>query len=260
MYSASRLGVLLVCAGTMLPAAELRVCADPNNLPYSNQRGEGFENELARLAARDLGRTVRFVWATQRERYLRNLTGGRCDVVMGLPAGFDRVATTRPYYRSSYVFVSRRGHGSAIQSFDDAALKRARIGVHLLQHEQDVIPPAQALIDRGLANHIVWYKLYPDFTRPNPPAALIEAVERGEVDVAVAWGPMAGYFAERAPAPLEIRPVWPQRERAVPLAFDISMGVRQGDAELLRGLNGFIARRGPDIRRVLKKYGDPLEN
>ena len=114
------------------------------------------------------------------------------------------------------------------------------------------------LIRRGLARNISWYKLYPNFTRANPPAALIEAVERGEIDVAVAWGPMAGYFAEHAPVALELNPVSPQRDGPVPLAFDISMGVRPADHALLTSLNAFIGRRQTEIRRVLRKYGVPL--
>ena len=261
MFSGSRAACLLACFTVSITAsaADLRVCADPNNLPYSNERGEGFENELARLAARDLGRTLRFVWDPQHGRYLkRTLFAGRCDVVMGVPAAFDRVATTSPYYRSSYVFVWRRERGPQVRSFDDHALRTARIGVHLMQNDHDIAPPAQALIARGLAHNIAWYKLYPDFTRPNPPSELIEAVERGDIDVAVAWGPMAGFFAERAPVSLGLNPVAPQTEGPAAFAFDISMGVRPGDTRLLSELNEFINRRRAEIRRVLQKYGVPL--
>lgn len=237
----------------------LRICADPNNLPYSNIREQGFENRLARLAARGLGRAVRYVWAPQRGDYLRNtIQAGRCDVVMGIPSAVREVQVTRPYYRSSYVFVSRRDRHLAVRSFDDPSLKMERIGLHVLQHEDAAVPPAQALMDRGLARNIVWYKLFPDFTRANPPAALIEAVERGDIDMAVAWGPMAGYFARHASVPLDIEPVSPQFERSIPLAFDISMGVRQGDTKLLAQLNGVIERSRIEIRRLLAQYGVPV--
>ena len=248
-----------LAASTMASAANLRVCADPNNLPFSNERGQGFENELARLAAHDLGLGVQFVWWPQHGRYLKKtLFGGLCDVVIGVPAKMDRLATTRPYYRSSYVFVWRRGRWPAIQSFDDAALTSARIGVQFMQNDHDLAPPAQALIDRGLARNIVWYKLYPDFTRPNPPSALIEAVELGDVEVAVAWGPMAGYFAGHSRIPLAVSPVSPQQAGAIPLAFDISMGVKPDNTRLLTELNEFIGRRQTEIRGILAKYGVPL--
>lgn len=258
MYSGSS---MLACLLLVLSAqaADLRVCADPGNMPFSNQRAEGFENALARLAAHNLNRPVRFVWVSQHGRYLKNsLLAGRCDVVMGVPAGLDRLATTRPYYRSSYVFVWRRGHEPAIRSFDDRALRTARIGVQVMQNDHDMSPAARLLATRGLARNIVWYKLYPDFSRPNPPAALIEAVERNEVDVAVAWGPMAGYFAAHAPVVLDLHRAQPQNAAGEPLAFNISMGVRRGDVELLKELNAFIVRRRPEIRRILRRYGVPL--
>ena len=254
----SMIAIVLGC-GCIARAADLRVCADPNNLPFSNERGQGFENELARLAAHDLGLGLQYVWWPQHGRYLKNtLFAGRCDVVIGVPSKLDRLATTRPYYRSSYVFVWRRGRGPAVRSFDDAALKKAHIGVQFMQNDHDFAPPARALIDRGLAPNIAWYKLYPDFTRPNPPAALIEAVERGDVDIAVAWGPLAGYFAAHAPVPLEVKPVTPQREGDIPLAFDISMGVKPGNTRLLIDLNNFITKRRAEIRGILSKYGVPL--
>jgi mxaJ protein len=238
---------------------DLRVCSDPNNLPYSNSREQGFENGLARLVARDLGRTVRYVWVPQRGDYFRKtLLANRCDLVMGMPSAITEAQATRPYYRSSYVFVSRRDRHLGVHSFDDPPLRVERIGLHILQNDGAAVPPAQALADRGLARNIVWYRLFPNFTRKNPPAALIEAVERGDIDMAVAWGPMAGYFASHASVPLDIVPVSPQLERSIPLAFDISMGVRRGDTKLLAQLNGVIERRRTGIRRLLERYGVPV--
>jgi quinoprotein dehydrogenase-associated probable ABC transporter substrate-binding protein len=261
MYStrASFSSILLAWTALGMHAADLRVCADPNNLPYSNAHEQGFENKLARLVARDLGRTVRYVWSPQRGHFFRDtIQAGRCDLVMGVPSVIGAVQPTRPYYRSSYVFVSRRSRHLAIRSFDDQSLRTKRIGVHLIGSDDAAVPPAQALIDRGLAKNIVWYKLYPDFSRANPPAALIDAVERGDIDVAVAWGPLAGYFATRAAVPLEIVPVSPQFERSLPLAFDISMGVRHGDTKLLAELNAIIERRRSEIRRLLQTFGVPV--
>jgi mxaJ protein len=250
---------LLIFIGVVASyGAELRVCADPNNMPYSNAQGRGFENELAQMIARDFGRTLVYHWAPQRGRYLKNgLNAGRCDVVLGAVSGMDRVWTTRPYYRSSYVFVARSDGGASIRSFDDPALQRARIGVHVLQSEDATSPPAQVLLDRGLTRNLHWYKLYPDFTRENPQAALIEAVASGDVDVALVWGPLAGYFAKHATAPLSVTPVPNQVEKSIPLAFDISMAVRRGDTGLLSALNKELKFRKSEIRELLHKYGVP---
>lgn len=195
MCSVCNAALALLCSLAMLGvarAADLRVCADPNNLPYSNSDEQGFENKLAEVVARDLGRTLQYSWSPQRGDFLRKtLDTGACDVVMGIPSGIEEAHTTRPYYRSSYAFVWRRDRHLSIHSFDDASLKNMRIGIHVLQHEDATAPPAQALIDRGLMHNIAWYKLFPDFSRSNPPAALIEAVERGDIDMAIAWGPLA---------------------------------------------------------------------
>ena len=238
---------------------DLRVCADPNNLPYSNASGQGYEIDLARLAGRNLGRSVQFVWAPQRGAFLQNtLYAGRCDVVMSIPTSIADVRATHPYYRSSYVFVTRADRHLNIRSFDDPRLKKLRIGVQILQNESgSATPPAAALMDRQLANNIVWYRIYPNFSRSNPAAALVEGVERGEIDVAVAWGPLAGFCARQAATPLEIHAVSPAIEHSVPLAFDISMGVRRDDATLCAALNRIIARREPEIRRILERYGVP---
>lgn len=239
---------------------DLRVCADPNNLPYSDAAGHGYEVELAQLAGHDLGRKVQFVWATERGDFIRNtLYADKCDVLMSIPSSLPDVRATRAYYRSSYVFVTRRDRHLAIHSFDDPRLKNLRIGVQILQNEAgSTTPPAQALIDRRLSNNIVWYRIFPDFRRSNPAAALIEGVERGEIDIAIAWGPLAGYCARTMPVPLDIASVSPQVEHSVPLAFDISMGVRRGDRKLCSDLNAVIQRRQSDIRRVLSKYGVPV--
>jgi mxaJ protein len=252
--------ILMLALGSS--AGDLRVCADPNNLPYSNAAGQGYEVELAQLAARDLGARVQFVWAAQRGKFLeKTLDAGKCDVIMSIPSSVAEVRTTHPYYRSSYVFVSRRDRSLDIQSFNDARLRNLRIGVQILQNEAgSATPPAQALIDRQLSNNIVWYKIFPDFSRSTPAAALIEGVVRGDIDVAVAWGPLAGYCARQVATPLDIENVSPASERSLPLAFDISMGVRASDTELCSKLNAFIEQRGPEIRALLKTYGVPLDD
>lgn len=239
---------------------ELRVCADPNNLPFSNQRGLGFENRLAELIASELNARVSYTWWAQRRGFFRNtLRAGLCDVVMGVPSSFEMAMPSRPYYRSTYVFVYRRDSGVQVRSFDDEALRSLRIGVHVVGDDYTNPPPAQALARRGIVGNVVGFSLYDDYTRPNPPARLIEAVARGEVDLAIVWGPFAGYFAPRQNVPLEIIPVAPQVDLPfVPFVFDISMGVRREDHELRERLDSIIQKRASEIDALLAEYGVPL--
>ena len=182
---------------TRAPAA-LRVCADPNNLPFSNNRGEGFENRLAAMLAQDLGMRVEYTWWAQRRGFVRQtLDAGECDIVMGMPAGFGRVETTRPYYQSTYVFVSRRDRALGLRSLDDERLKHLRIGVQIIGDDFANSPPAHALSARNIVRNVVGYSVLGDYSRPNPPARIVEAVAAGDVDVALVWGPLAGYFAPR---------------------------------------------------------------
>jgi mxaJ protein len=237
-------------------AAELRVCADPNNLPFSNARGEGFENRLAEMVARDLGRRVAYTWWPQRRGFLRNtLNAGRCDVVMGVPAGLDAVRTTRPYYRSTYVFVTRRGM-PAVRTFDDPVLRRVKVGVQLIGDDYANSPPAHALAARGITANVVGFTVYGDYAQPSPPARIVRAVARREVDVAVVWGPLAGFFAPRQRAALLLRPV-PDGGPALPMAFDIAMGVRRADRALQEARDAVIARRRPAIDAMLARIHVP---
>jgi mxaJ protein len=250
---------LLLCACTPKPKV-LRVCADPNNLPFSNSRGEGFENKLVELVARELGRKVEYTWWAQRRGYVRNtLKDDRCDVWPGVATQVEMVATTRPYYRSTYVFVTRADRNLAIASFDDPQLKRLKIGVQMIGDDASNTPPTHALARRGIVGNVRGYMLYGDYSKPNPPAAIIEAVDRGEVDVAVAWGPLAGYFARRAAHPLTLTPVQPWLDGPQwPMVYDISMGVRRDDAELRQALDQIIERNAYRIDALLAAYSVPL--
>ncbi|HJT16136.1 MAG TPA: substrate-binding domain-containing protein [Thermoanaerobaculia bacterium] len=241
-------------------AADLRVCADPNNLPFSNRVQQGFENALAQLVAHDLGRTVKYYWWPQRRGFVRNtLNAGKCDVVMGVPSNYELTLTTQPYYRSTYVFITRHDRHLNIHSFNDSILKRLRIGVHEPGNDYANVPPAQALINRGLANNIVGYVLTGDYSKPNPPANLIDAVARGDIDVAIAWGPLGGYFSKREPVRLDVVPVSPQIDLPfLPFVFDISMGVRRGNQPMRDALDSVLQRRQSDIRALLARYGVPL--
>jgi mxaJ protein len=165
---------------------------------------------------------------------------------------------TRPYYRSTYVFVTRRDRNLHITSLDDPALRKLRIGVHLIGDDYANTPAAHSLAARGLTSNIIGYTLYGDYAKPNPPARLIEAVENKNVDVAIAWGPLAGYFAKRSRVPLDLRPVTPARDGTLQYVFDIAMGVRRRDSTRFAVLDSEIQRRQPQIEHILREYGVPL--
>jgi quinoprotein dehydrogenase-associated probable ABC transporter substrate-binding protein len=249
---------VFVLAACSEPSRVLRVCADPNNLPFSNDELEGFENRIASLIGEELEARIEYVWWAQRRGFIRNtLREGRCDAVMGVPADFEMTRTTAPYYRSSYVFVTRQGaHQPA--SFDDPFLATATIGVHLIGDDFANSPPAHALSARGLINNVRGYSIYGDYKRPNPPAELVRAVADGQIDVAVAWGPLAGYFARSSPVPLQLTRVHPDEEPPFPFVFDVAMGVARSNEPLQRELDGVIARRRADIENILRDYGVPM--
>lgn len=254
----------LLTAATLLGACRpapppLRVCADPNNLPYSNEAREGFENLLADLIAADLGTTVEYTWAAQRRGFVRTtLRAGECDVIMGVPSSFELSLQTRPYYRSTYMFVTQRQRAISLASFDDEALRALRIGVHIIGDDYANAPPAHALARRGIIENVVGFSVFGDYRDPNPPARLIDAVARGDIDVAVAWGPLAGYFAARQNEPLALVPVSPQIDLPfLPHVFDIAMGVRHGEFDLRDRLDEVLERRAGDIDALLDTYGVP---
>jgi quinoprotein dehydrogenase-associated probable ABC transporter substrate-binding protein len=234
------------------------VCADPNNLPFSNERGEGFENRLAALLAEELGARLQYTWWPQRRGFVRNtLRAGRCDVIVGVPAGYGLVLTTRAYYRSTYVFVARADAPVAVRSLDDPVLRTLRIGVHLIGDNYMNPPPAHALARRGITGNVVAFTVYGDYATPNPPARILDAVIRREIDVAIVWGPLAGYFA-REHAPLQVRPLVPMADSdGLPFTFSIAMGVREGENALRDELQAALDRRATDVTRLLDAYGVP---
>jgi len=244
------------------PAGVLRVCADPNNLPFSNQRLEGFENKIAELIGTELGEKVEYTWWAQRRGFIRNtLKAGSCDVVIGLPTGFEMALTTAPYYRSSYVFLSRRDRHLNVTSFDDPRLKQLNIGVQIIGDDFSNTPPAHALTNRHIVGNVKGYTLYGDYAQPNPPARIIEAVSDRDVDLAIVWGPLAGYFAKHQSVPMEITPVSPQIDAPfLPFVYDISMGVRRDDPQLHDQLDQILERKRQEINRILDDYGVPRVN
>lgn len=250
--------LLTLMAPTAAHAAVLRVCADPNNLPFSNRAGQGFENKIAALVARDLGDSVAYTYAVQNERFVAHtLKAGKCDVTMGAAPGMEGVETTMPYYASAYVFVSRRSEALNLTSLSDPRLKKLKIGVHLIG--DNATPPSMALGEEGIVDNVKGYMIYDDLSKPNPPARLIEAVEDKDVDVAAAWGPLAGYFAKRSPVPLTVTPI-AATARFAPLRFRfaVAMGVRKGNTALRSKLDAVIRREKPAIRNILRSYGVPL--
>jgi len=238
----------------------LRVCADPNNLPFSNDRHEGFENKIADVVAKDLGRTVQYYWQPQRRGFIRTtLRAGECDVVMGLPSSFDLARVTKPYYRSAYYFVSNRARGLHIRSLDDPQLRRLRVGIEITGDDYDNPPAAQALAARHIIDNVRGFPVYGDYSSSHPSWGVLNALEQGDVDVAIAWGPLAGYVASRTRARIEMHPVTPQVDApALRFVYDISMGVRRQDRALAAALDAAIQRHAQEIRAILTEYGVPF--
>jgi len=241
------------------PDGVLRVCADPNNLPFSNERGEGFENKIAELLAHELNERVEYTWWAQRRGFFRNtLKSGVCDVVIGVPAGFEMALTTKPYYRSTYVFLYRKDRGLKINSLDDPILKTLRIGVQMIGDDFSNAPPAHALSRRNIVDNVRGYTLYGDYSQQNPPARIVDAVAKGDIDLAIVWGPLAGYFAKQSRVPLDVVPVSPQIDQPfLPFVFDISMGVRRGDQDLKDQVEQVMEKRRGEIDRILEDYRVP---
>jgi mxaJ protein len=251
------IAVLLVLAGGA-QGRELRVCADPNNLPFSNEAGEGFENKIVDLIAHELNAQVRYTWWAQRRGFLRNtLKAEICDLVPGLPANLEGVRTTAPYYRSSYVFVTR-SEGPEVSSFNDPVLRQVKVGVHLIGDDGSNTPPAHALARRGIIDNVRGYMIYGDYNQPNPPARILDALAEGEIDVAVVWGALGGYFAQRESVPLKVTPVRPAFDGPqLPMVFDISMAVRKEEDALRQEIDAVLSRRRSDIDAILSAYDVP---
>jgi mxaJ protein len=241
------------------PPRELRVCADPNNLPFSNARGQGFENRIAQIIAADLRASVKYTWWAQRRGFIRNtLKAGECDIVLGFPSSMDMALTTKPYYRSSYVFVSRADRRLKIASLNDQVLRKLRIGVQVVGDDYAATPAAEALLRRKLGRNLVGFSIYGDYGRDSPPKEIIEAVAAGNVDVAIVWGPLAGYYAKHSSIPLETRPVIPSIDLPfLPFVYDIAIGVRSEDTDLRDELESVLDRRENDIKKILDEYGVP---
>lgn len=255
-----------VVRGAIADPARLRVCADPANMPFSNHAEQGFENILAKLVARQLGESVAFVWVSPSQSSpIAALASGSCDAVMGVPADITTVATTQPYYWSSYVFVSRADRDLGITSFKDARLKQLKIGIEAINGNVTATPPARLLAQKGLAAQLVSFPITSN-SENDSPARLIEAVAKGAIDVAALWGPQGGYFAQTARVKLRVTPIADTEEFSshkerfdiADLQYDIAMAVRPGDDARRSALNEIISENRPQIQRLLQRYGVPL--
>ncbi len=253
-------GALLLFLAGCGARAPLRVCADPNNLPFSNRAGQGFENKLAELVAADQGRKLDYVWWAQRRGNVREtLKAGRCDVVPGVGGGLEMLATTRPYYSSTYVSVTRADRDLAISSFDDPRLRRLRIGVQMIGDDFSNTPPAHALSSRGIVANVRGFMVYGDYSRPAPQADIVKAVASGALDVAFVWGPTAAWFARSQPVKLRLTRLEPvDRSTGQPMAYAVAMGMRRGEPELKARLEQSLERRRAEIERLLASYAVPL--
>lgn len=250
MYSRF-LSLLLFFISPFVLAKELRVCADPDNLPYSRRDESGFENRIASLVAAELGATLAYTWHPQQRGFVRKTIGaGTCDVWMGVPADFERVLTTKPYYRSSYVFVFNR---IALRSFDDPQLKSLRIGVQLPGNDLAATPPGHALALRGAIDNVSGFAVMGE---SHAAERIVEAIAAGKLDAGVVWGPQAGFFA--AKKALNISPAEaPAELKGIPFEFSIAMGVKHGRRALRDELDGVIDRRRADLEAILVEYHVP---
>jgi len=238
-------------------AGVLRVCADPDNMPASNDKGEGYENKIAELIAKEWKATVEYAWwPIRRGFFARALNGRYCDIAMTAPAGLDVAATTKPYFRSAYVIVYRKDSGLNLTSLDDPTWKKLKIGVHLLNADAENTPPAMAMSAHGVVGNLVGFTtFYSDLTRPDD---IIKAVINKQVDAAIVWGPVAGYFAKQSPVPLVLNPILSDSASNIPFAFSIAMGVRRRDRELRDSLQKVIDLKRPEIEAILRDYAVPL--
>jgi quinoprotein dehydrogenase-associated probable ABC transporter substrate-binding protein len=231
----------------------LRVCADPRNLPFSNEKGEGFENKLAELFATKLQKKIDYMYFPQATGFVRLTLGAhRCDVIMGFPQGDDLVQGTNPYYRTAYALISKQGSGlDDVTALDDARLKGRHIGIVA------GTPPATNMAVNGLMANAKPYPLMIDTRFDSSVEAMVNDLNKGEIDAAVLWGPMAGFYAKKSNPPLHVTPL--VHEKAGPqLVYRIGMGVRRADQNWKRLLNRLIQENQPEINKILVAYGVPL--
>jgi quinoprotein dehydrogenase-associated probable ABC transporter substrate-binding protein len=231
----------------------LRVCADPRNLPFSNEKGEGFENKLAEYFAAKLQKKLDYMYFPQATGFVRVTLGAhRCDVIMGFPQGDDLVQGTNPYYRTAYALIAKQANGlDDVTTLEDERLKGKHIGIVA------GTPPATNMAVNGLMANAKPYPLMIDTRLDSSAEAMINDLMSGEIDAGILWGPMAGYYAKKANPPLHVTPL--VKETTGPrLVYRIGMGVRNADQNWKRQLNRLIQENQPAINQILLYFGVPL--
>lgn len=231
---------------------EFRVCADKDNLPYSNDKMEGFENKIAELIAQDLGKQVKYQFWYDRMGFIRNtLNARRCDVIIGTVAGNDMMLTSKPYYRSGYVFVYKKSSGFNIKDWDSPDLHKGKIGV------VGQTPPSRPIADKGLMENSRPYRLTRDLNLPS--SFMIDDLVKGDIDIAIIWGPIGGYYAKKTAEELVVVPVPEYEQENVhgKEYWNISVGVRKKDKDRMAQIQDVLERRKADIDKILDDYGIP---
>ncbi len=242
-----------------LPTA-LRVCVDPDNLPYSHADGRGYEPRVARILADELNLPLQLHWQPMRRGIVRKtLAAHECDVLMSVPKGLERVLTTRPYYRSSYVFVTRADDPQPLHSFDDPRLAQLRVGVQLVGNDLAATPPGHALVRQGAVKQVVGYTVDGGSGEGEGPAAqrMAAALAAGRLDAVLAWGPQAGYFARQSAVPLRVWPAVAPEGLGLPFDFGMAVAVRKDDVALRDRLQAALEARADEIAAVLDAHGVP---
>ena len=237
-----------------LTTSHLRICADPNNLPFSNEAGEGFENRIVQLIGQELGKEVRYTWFPQSTGFVRNTLNLRqCDLISGITTTSETVQNTNPYYHSAYSIVYRQSLGEPLTSISDPRLKSLRLGIVA------GTPPADVLAAQGLMGNIKPYHLLADTRRNAPARQAVLDVASGETDVAFIWGPIAGYYAKQSEEPLVVTPLLNENRR-IRMNYRVSMAVRYNETDWKHTINEVLARIQPQIDEILLEYGVPLLN
>ena len=229
---------------------EFKVCTDPDNMPFSNNKREGFEDKIAAVLAKDLGKPLSFMYAYNRFGFLRNtIKAKRCDIIMGVPPDYDPLLTSKPYYRTGHVFVWRKESGYNITDYSSPDLKKGLVGV------TDKSPTTVALNDNQIIGNAKPYRIQRNLN--NKSSLMIDDLAKGDIDVAVAWGPIGGYFAKHAKVPMVVKlaPEYEKQNARGKTYWNISIGVRHGDKERLKTIQGALDRKHDEILAILKDYG-----